>query len=268
MRVVRRLLRHQRRPHRRLRQHLRARLLLLWQAIDAHGGLSTWLAQGTLRFEFDYAPIGQPERRMHTISRVDTWRARAVQEEVGEGADARLGWDGTTAWITPNAEAFPSTARFWATTPYYFVGVPFVFADPGTRLTRMADEQLDGALANVVRIEFEAGTGDSPDDYYVLMLDPETHRVRALRYVVAYPGFFPEGGHSPEKLMRFGGLHEVSGLLLAATLHTSSWEVPEGTECAEVTRIDVSNIAFGETYEASVFAAPEGAVITTEIETR
>jgi len=60
----------------------------------------------------------------------------------------------------------------------------------------------------------------------------------------------------------------VSGLWLASTLHTSSWDVSEGTERSEVTRIDVSNVAFGETYEASLFAAPEGAICTTEIEPR
>ncbi len=234
----------------------------VWAAIDAHGGLEAWLAASTLAFTFDYQPLDAPERRMHTRNRVDHWSARARQDERegGAGAEATLGWDGREAWIMPAPEAFPTTARFWALTPYYFVGMPFVAADPGVNITALPDAELDGVAHRLVKLSYGEGIGDAPDDYYILYLHPETHRLAALRYVVSYPGFFPEGGHSPEKLMRYDGWHDAGGLRLAGTLDTFRWDAEAGRLGPLVTRIVVSEIAVGETWSRSIFARPEGAV--------
>jgi hypothetical protein len=240
---------------------------LVWQSIEAHGGLDTWLRKSTLSFEFDYQPQAQPERRMHTFNQVDHWSARAKQTELdgGAGDQATLAWDGEQAWIHPNAAAFPSTARFWALTPYYFVGMPFVAADPGTHYERLADAELDGVLHHIVKLTYGEGVGDAPDDYYVLYLHPETHHLSALRYVVSYPGFFPEGGHTPEKLMRYSGSVSVDGLRFSQHLHTSAWDSEAGTPGEVVTRIDVSRVQLGERWPESLFWAPEGAEVSTSL---
>lgn len=235
---------------------------LVWAALEAHGGLERWLAFGTVEFEFDYRPVGSPERRMHTFQEIDLWSARGVHQELdgGAGAEARLGWNGEQAWIVPAADAFPSSARFWTLTPYYFVGMPFVVADPGARYESLGTSSLDGRTQDVVKVSYEAGTGDSPDDYYILHLDTETHRVHALRYVVAYPAFFPEGGHTPEKVMRYA-LADVQGLWMPQTLHTSTWNAETNAPGDVVTEIDVSRIRFGQTYAATAFDPPEGATV-------
>lgn len=239
---------------------------LVWQATEAHGGLGTWLAQGTVAFTFDYQPLGAPARRMHTEQQVDLWRARARHVEV-EGDDAAtLGWDGERAWIHPGPEAFPTPARFWALTPYYFVGMPFVVADPGARHARLDDATLDGTPCDLVKVSYEDGTGDSPDDYYVLYLAKDSHRLVALRYVVAYPGFFPEGGHTPEKLMRYTAFGEVAGLSIAGRLDTYAYDPDAGEPGEKVTEIAVAEVRFGERYAATHFAPVAGAVVSTTIE--
>lgn len=237
---------------------------LVWDAIEAHGGLAGWLGAGSVAFTFDYAPLGKPEARRYTRSRVDLWRARAVQEELGEGADARFGWNGEEAWITPSPEAFPSSVRFWATTPYYFVGIPFVLADPGARFAVLPDAELDGVAHHLVKVTYEEGTGDSPDDYYIVYLHPETRRVAALRYVVAYPARFEKGQHSPEKLMKLGPLEEVGPLRFPTTLHTHAWD-PESGVGEQVTAITVSDVVLGEPVPGSAFDPPEGAVVSKEL---
>ena len=183
----------------------------------------------------------------------------------GAGAEATLGWDGTRAWITPAADAFPSTARFWSLTPYYFVGMPFVAADPGTRYERLPDAALDGSTYQIVKLTYGEGVGDAPDDYYVLYLHPETHHLAALRYVVSFPGFFPAGGHSPEKLMRYTDPATVGGLRFATRLDTAAWDTESGTPGEVVTEITVSRITLGETWPVSLFAPPEGAVVTEDL---
>ncbi|MEM9073401.1 MAG: hypothetical protein AAGE52_33155 [Myxococcota bacterium] len=241
---------------------------LVWQAIEAHGGLQSWLAKSTITFEFDYQPKTQPERRMHSLNRVDFWSARAHQQELdgGAGEEAVLGWDGTNAWIHPSPEAFPTTARFWALTPYYFVGMPFVAADPGTRYERLEDAELDGAVHQLVRLTYGDGVGDAPDDYYILYLHAETHRLSGLRYVVSYRGFFPEGGHSPEKLMRYSDYEDVDGLQFAQRLDTATWDSEAATPGDVVTEIAVDVRSVGDAFEPSLFDPIEGASVSTTIE--
>ncbi|HJK89323.1 MAG TPA: hypothetical protein RMH26_01210, partial [Polyangiaceae bacterium LLY-WYZ-15_(1-7)] len=244
---------------------------LVWESIEHHGGLRAWLAAGTIAFEFDYRPVDAPERRMHTFQKIDLWSARAVHEELegGAGASARFAWDGERAWIAPGPDAFPTPARFWALTPYYFVGMPFVVADSGARYERLPDAELDGVLHRLVKITYEAGTGDSPDDYYVLYLHPRTHALAALRYVVAYPGFFPDGGHTPEKLMRYDAFEAFEGpagaVRLATRYDTSRWDAEAGRPGEVVTRITASRVGLGETYPEDVFAPPPGADVSAEI---
>lgn len=232
---------------------------LVWRAIEAHGGLAQWLDHGTLEFEFDYAPIGKPEQRRHTFQRMDLWRAHGRHEELGEHADAEFGFDGEKAWIMPGPDAFPSTARFWTTTPYYFLGMPFVLGDPGTRFEALPDADLDGAPHHLVKVTYAAGTGDSPDDYYILYLDADAGTLSALRYVVAYPGFFEPGQHSPEKLMVYSDYQTVGGLRMAHALDTYAWNADEQARGDKVTDVKVSRLRFGLRYPDDLFAPPEGA---------
>ncbi|MFT5357055.1 MAG: hypothetical protein ACI9KE_004285 [Polyangiales bacterium] len=234
---------------------------LIWQAIEAHGGLEAWLSAGTIEFEFDYAPIGNPDARKHTFQRVDLWSARAHHQEID--GDAEFGFDGEASWMKPNAEAFSPSSRFWSLTPYYFVGMPFVLADPGVILTQLEDAELNGTTYKLVKASYESGTGDSPDDYYIVYLHPETHRVAALRYVVSFPGMFAPGEHSPEKIMMYTEGVEVGGLRFASEYHTYRWNAEEGLPGERVTDIVASRVVLGESYQDSIFVAPEGAVIET-----
>ncbi len=237
---------------------------LIAKTIKAHGGIESWLAQGTISFTFDYQPLKQPERRMFTHQRVDLWRARAVHKELGPDADAEFGWDGREAWIKPGPKAFPTPPRFWSTTPYYFLGMPFVLADPGVKFEQLPDEKLDGQNYRMVKATFEAGTGDSPGDYYILYIHPETHQVAALRYIVAYPGFFKKPGmHTPEKLMRYTEYKTVKGLNFANTLDTYAWGEKGAGE--KVTSIKVSDIRLGETIPGADFAAVLDSFVTQSL---
>jgi hypothetical protein len=203
---------------------------------------------------------------MQTVSHVDLWRARARQREIDPGGEAAVfGWSGEEAWIAPGPDAFPTPARFWATTPFYFIGIPFVLADPGTLYERLPDAELDGVAHQLVEVSYESGTGDSPDDYYVVYVPPETRHVSAIRYIVAFPGFFPEGDHSPEKLMRYEGLREADGLLVAHRFRTYQWAASGGALGDLVTEISAGDYAFGQTWPASHFAPVEGAEVSRDI---
>jgi hypothetical protein len=233
---------------------------LILAAIDAHGGLATYYERGDLTFRFRYAPVeGRPAT--DTLQRIDTWSSRAVHQ-LNDAPDTRFGWTGEAAWVHPPDATLPTNPRFWALTPYYFVGVPFVFADPGVALALDTPETFEGRTFARVRVTFAEGVGDAPDDYYVVLIDPETHRVGGVRYIVTYAGFFPDGGHSPEKLMTYDGSQVVDGITLPQTFRTFALG-DDGSPQAIVTHSTLSDVSFAP-HDPAAFAPPEGARVITD----
>lgn len=232
---------------------------LVWQSIEAHGGLTQWFANGPLFFRFTYSPLGDRTVR-DTFQTVDTWSSRA-RHQLADAPGTEFGWDGEQAWVSP-ADADPKTnARFWALTPYYFVAMPFVLADPGVRLEKTGTAELHGRPHDVLKATFGDGVGDSPDDYYVIYLDRETGRFGGLRYVVSYPGFFPDGGHSPEKLMVYEGDQMIDGITLAKAFPTYKWDAEAGERGERVTDVTMTEVEFRPETPDAYFAVPDDAKV-------
>lgn len=179
----------------------------------------------------------------------------------------RLAWDGRRAWYELDGEG-PYPARFWALTPYYFVGMPFVLADPGVVLTRSEDDPTKAGFpvgTSVVRVTFEAGTGDAPNDYYVVYLDAKTHQLLGLRYVVSYRPFIKgDMKHTPEKLIVYGDYQDVGGVKLAAS--QTSFAFGDGAKGPKVTQSDVAALKLGGTFDEGRLEKPEGAVVDRSLD--
>ena len=234
-------------------------------AIKKAGGLEQWFAS-PLHFRFNYAPLkGRPP--VDTKQVIDTRSAKARHlvagsaEDFGKGG-IEFGWTGTEAWSKGLPEDSKTNPRFWSLTPYYFVGVPFVLADPGVILTLEGEATLDGNLCDVVRVTFEANTGDAPDDYYVVYVNKATQAVAGLRYVVSYKGFFPDGGQTPEKLMVYGTPVQADGLTFATTYNTFKWDAEKKVKGDLVTKIVASEFKFVPAVDG-FFDTPEGAKTKT-----
>jgi hypothetical protein len=234
------------------------------EAIEAHGGLAAWYGGGPLRFRYAYqrlTPDGEPTGApIDTRQIVDVWSARAVHTLLPDSS-ARFGWTGDEAWIYPPGAQLPTNARFWALTPYYFVAMPFVLADDGVTLALAAPDTVEGRPADVVRVTFEPGTGDAPDDYYDLLLDPATSRVRGVRYVVSYPGFFPDGGQTPETTMLYDGEQSPGGGIVLQQGFRSF----ASASMEPRARGTLTDLRFDPSVPDSAFARPAGAHVQSEM---
>ena len=200
--------------------------LTVLAAIDAHGGLETWYGNGPIHFRYAYGSVdslGQPTGDpLTTLQTIDTWSARAVHQLVAD-TSVSFGWTGTEAWAVPNADAVPTNPRFWSLTPYYFASMPFVLSDEGVQLELADTLTVEGTTYEQVHVTFADGTGDAPDDYYYLLVHPETKRVGGVRYVVSYGPFNPEGGHTPESIMLYDGAQTVDGITLQEGFRSFAW---------------------------------------------
>lgn len=234
---------------------------VLWSAMEAHGGLKKWYSNGYLSFRFNYQPLNGKGIR-DSYQTIDTWNNKARHNSVADKSNV-FGWDGNEAWIkAKDSTSFEYDTKFWALTPIYFSGQPFVFDGKGVNLELLPQVTFNGKTENVVKVTYDGGVGSAPDDYYIMYINAETNLVDAFKYIVSYPEYFPEGGHAPEKITVTQETTTVNGIVFAKGFKTY-WSKPEEENGLGeyITKIDVSDTSFSDEVEENYFSKPEGAKI-------
>lgn len=232
---------------------------ILLKSTETHGGLEAWFSSQALQFRYNYQPVQGVQR--NSLQTVDLLSSRAYHE-LDAPAKGKLAFDGDKAWMKLEGGA-KFAARFWALTPYYFVGMPFVLSDPGVKLSMSADDPKAAGLpqAHVIRAAFDPGTGDAPDDYYVLYIAKDDHRLLALRYVVSYAPFF-EGKpmkSTPEKLLVYEDVKPLGPLKLSRQHLTYAFK--DGKRGDKVTVSDITEMKYAAPFDEARLRMPQGAVI-------
>ena len=236
---------------------------LVWKSMEFHGGLANWWSNGPVYFRFNYQPRNGTGVPRDTYETADYWSSRTRHQRVSDESE-EYGWDGTNAWYKPDTASIPYNTRFWSLTPYYFAGMPFLFGDEGVTLTLEEPATYEGEEYHIVTVTFGEGVGDAPDDFYVLYIDQEDSRLSAIRYVVSYPGYFPDGGHTQEKLMTYEGQQTIGGITFPEKHRTFMWEA-DGSIGDYVTDITLSDVIFRPETESSYFNAPADSYIMTSL---
>lgn len=221
---------------------------IVLQMIEAHGGLVAWESAPSVYFE-DFWGDGPNWSQIQ----VEQGKRRALIDYPGTGM--RMAWDGERAWSL-DWEA-PMPPRFFALLNYYFLNLPWLTVDPGVILeeTGTASVPDDPVEYRVVKMTFEEGVGDTPDDYYDLLIHPETHRLHANRYIVTYSSLLPAGvAHTPEHLLVYDEWTTVDGLNVP-----TRFTIYEDGEVYAACQI--RNWSFRKPFDASRLQMPAGAVV-------
>lgn len=228
---------------------------------ERHGGLEAWFAGRAIAFDYTYAPVERPPAKSHQT--IDLLASRAYHRIIEPGA-GRFAFNGERAWVLHEKPGFAVPPRFWSLTPYYFVALPFVVADPGVKLQVVDDDPAAAGLppADVVKMTYEAGTGDAPDDYYVLYYAKDDGRLLACRYIVTFEPMMKKRGikQTPEKILVYTDFEEAGPITLART-HTF-YGFDGGKRGDKVTDAGPSNITFPAKFDETQLDMPEGAVIS------
>ncbi len=165
-----------------------------------------------------------------------------VRMETNDGAV--LVFDGERAWLSPSS-ADVRSARFHLLTWPYFLAAPFKLRDPGAHLAPHGRRQLDGVTHVTALLTFEAGIGDSPDDWYVIYEDPDTDRLAAVAYIVTYGTTVDEAGKEPHSLV-YQDYTTIDGVALATRWVMYNWTLAEGTVGEPLGDVTLTNIRFIE----------------------
>ena len=212
---------------------------LVMESIAAHGGAEKWYGNGQLQFRWTYHMSDKgPEAIVNTVQTVDPSTMAVVHEAVGK--DVRFGMNGGEDWIEPKDAEFTPPPRFWSLTPFYFLGIPFVFNDPNASFETLPEEmEFEGKGYTQVKVTFNKDAGDSPDDYYVLLIDPETKLTRGAYYTVT-SSLVAKDGPGPPKFITLDGLQEIGGVKLASGHRTFAME--EGKIGAQMRFTEVADV--------------------------
>ena len=79
-------------------------------------------------------------------------------------------WNGEKAMVLPSTEN-NEKARFDLLTWSYFFTAPYKLSDPGTNHQFLGSSFLGGAEYDANKLTFDQGTGDTPEDWYIVYKD-------------------------------------------------------------------------------------------------
>lgn len=160
-------------PDPRLKQSDEFRRLL-----DAHGDWQKWVNARSLSYAMVHEiNLAWENHYIDLVSRkvridADTWQ---------------IGNDGGKVWISPRRDAFQgNSVRFYHNLYFYFFSIPYIFTDPGVTVERAEDKLVNGQSYEAFAVKFGENVGDSPQDTYFMLVDPETGRLAWLLYTVTF----------------------------------------------------------------------------------
>jgi hypothetical protein len=228
--------------------------------VEAHGGMDPWSAAPTVSFTDSLVPAGMPTGEAIRIT-VEQGTRRVYMDVVG--MEISLAWDGEKAWGINWGSPVPP--RFLAQLNYYFLNLPWLVKDPGVILSELGTRTIwdDPTEYVAVRVTYDAGVGDTPDDYYVLYIDPDSHRIKGCEYIVTYADILPPGiKQTSPHLLIFDTFETVGGLVVPT--HYTIYE----TDQTVYATCSIRDWSFNEPFDAARMEMPEDAIIDTSRPTR
>jgi len=138
--------------------------------------------------------------------------------------------------------------RFDAYTWSYFFQFPYKLADQGTIWT---DYKSETDEYESKKLSFSAGTGDAPDDWYVIYTNPKTGLINHSAYIVTAHGTKEEAEKHPHAI-EYTDYKEINGIPVAHSWTFKNWNKDSGLG-SKIGSAKVSNVTFIASEEGLIF---------------
>ncbi|PKP26144.1 MAG: hypothetical protein CVU03_04730 [Bacteroidetes bacterium HGW-Bacteroidetes-2] len=210
---------------------------------EAHGGITTWNKMNNLCFEIE-KPSGAEMHSTDLKSRKTLIASNAFN----------IGNDGEKIWIEEIDKPYEGNPKFYYNLMFYFYAMPFILADDGIVYTDLEDTILEDKTYGAIKIGYNAGVGETPEDEYIVFYDKETHKMAWLAYTIT---FFDKTKSTDWHYIKYDTWLTENGLLLPQTL---VWfDVKEGKPSTPKNTVAFSKVLVSESVlENSTFQAPDG----------
>lgn len=215
------------------------------KVFNAHGGLNTWNSMKSLEFTMQ-KPNG-PE--------VTTTHLKNRKSHI-EMPDHSIGYNGETLWLhSKDTTEYKGNPRFYYNLMFYFYAMPFILADDGIIYEDTDPLVFEGKTYPGIKIAYESGVGESPEDEYILYFDSETNKMEWLGYTVTY---FTKEKSKEWHFIKYSKWQNIDGLVLPETLTWYNYENNLPTTMRsdlKFTDIKISK----EKPDSDIFEVPNGA---------
>ncbi|WP_299439632.1 DUF6503 family protein [uncultured Aquimarina sp.] len=174
--------------------------------------------------------------------------------------NSKLIYDGENVYLCP-ADANDKGARFDMFTWTYFFGLPYKLSDPGTKWEMQDDRTLNNIPHSTAKLTFEAGTGDAPDDWYVIYADPVAKSLQAAAYIVTFgsDGDTSKAEADPHAI-HYKEFTTVDNIPFATKWDFYGWTSEKGMTDTLLGEATITDITFLES-EGALFDDPENSKI-------
>lgn len=169
---------------------------------------------------------------------------------------ATLVFDGEKAWVSPSSAQVPQ-ARFHLLTWPYFLAAPFKLDDPGANVEFTRQKKLGEKTFQTAKLTFDPGTGDAPDDWYLLYANPADFRLHAMAYIVTYGTPTEKAEEEPHAIV-YEKYETIDGMTLSTEWLFYNWSEERGIFGDPIGKVTLRDIAFIEP-TAEMFTKPEDA---------
>ena len=221
--------------------------------IRAHGGMERWTSAPTVSFQDAFKFGGSDQAGISHVT-VEQGPRRAYMDI--PGTEISMAWDGEKAWSQNWQGPFPP--RFLALLNYHFLNLPWLAKDPGVHLGQPGTAKLwdDPTEYVTIKVTYGEGVGDTPEDYYVLYIHPETHRLVANEYIVTYRSILPEGVEATTPhILVYDEFATIDGLSVPTAYTIYEPDKSVYASC------DVSDWSFKAPFDTARMTMPPGAVV-------
>ncbi len=181
------------------------------KVFEAHGGLDHWKHMQTLEFTI-------PKATGNEVTITDLHNRNSLITMPKH----HIGFDGESVWLKSlDTTTYKGNAKFYYNLMFYFYAMPFVLADDGIIYESVEPLKVEGKSYPGIKIAYESGIGESPDDEYVLYYDSETYEMTWLSYTVTY---FSKEKSKEFRYIKYSDWQTVNGFLLPKTLTWYNYE--------------------------------------------
>jgi len=162
---------------------------LVETAVQSHGGMEAWPAIGGVRLHLHTEgtmSVYPPE----TDWLLDPARNRGIMRWREPGRAIEVRYDGRSAVIVENGRCIESEQRRTMgasriSNILFWFGVPWKFRDAGAIVSSAPPHPLASGAAPAPRFYVAYTLGETPKDWFLVSLDPNTARIARVEYVAS-----------------------------------------------------------------------------------
>ncbi len=189
--------------------------------LTAHGGFENWKKASSIFFHRIHSRVGLDLQNAPEIiiDHIELPSRKIYQQ--WPRFEGILVDDGKQVWTMNWKNNYPP--KFIAQNGYYLACLPWLTQDKGVKLEYLDDEgQLPESKSSFLSIKmtFEESVGDTPQDYYILKIDPNSYLYRGCEFIITYGALLdafklpPERKSLPITYYKQDRYIEVDGLMV------------------------------------------------------